>query len=229
MIRPENTNAELMPMVIGNEWLLIPYEGRTNLQNGVYWGTVCEGNKKKPTKVGDGPCYHTFSMTKSDNLVTIYQSIIDEWTMAAPQGITSYTDINFAWTMGKALSKKEYEPDCVGLNCMKTRPLRGISKFKDIFGYDPTEEHDFARNGPPQVRMKGPFPDVCAEIPTLASFDFKKNNKMWGKANEEGKVAVNWPITKVHSQNTMGPKGEPNGGWMKNYYCNGYGTSKILD
>ena len=74
--------------------------------------------------------------------------------------------------------------------------------------------------------MNGPFPDKCSEIPKLADFDFVRGKHNWGKgAFHPNKQKVDWPITKIHSADTMGEGGFAEGGWMMGSFCACYGEA----
>ena len=76
--------------------------------------------------------------------------------------------------------------------------------FTDLFWYRPTssrhdDHHDIPTNGPPQVILNGPYPDICELAPTLASFDFIPGRHNWGVRNIPPELLkVDWPVKNVH-------------------------------
>ena len=179
-------------------------------KEGVYWGRVCNGNKngKSPVDNPEG-CFHSFSMTIGDNGVAIYQTMQAAFAMDHEFGIKRYPKDKFAEKISIATTET-------------TRTGRN-KEFHEIFWYEPGEEHSLEETGAPQVILNGPFPDKCSEIPKLAEFDFVRGKHNWGeKVFHPNQHKVDWPITKIHSKDTMGEGGVAEGGWMKNWFCNCY-------
>ena len=176
-------------------------------KEGVYWGRVCNGNRNGNSPV-DHPegCFHSFSMTVGDNGVTIYQTMEFAFAMNHEFGIKSYPKDKFAEKISIATTET-------------TRTGRN-KEFHEIFWNEPGEEHSLEETGAPQVLLNGPFPDKCSEIPKLAEFDFVRGKHNWGeKVFHPNQHKVDWPITKIHSADTMGEGGFSEGGWMKNGFC----------
>ena len=188
--------------------------------DGVYWARACHGNKKGKNPIDNLVlvCPHTFVMTIGDNGVTVYQTVQAAFPMKSEDGIKTYNQEEFADKVIKATSKQSYGPKGESVDL----------SFDELFGFKPEEEdfpYDINKKGPPQIVINGPVPNACADAPTLASFEFPKGSPNWGIGNVGENLPVNWPITKVHSANTMGHDGAPNGGWMKGFFCNCYGTN----
>ena len=187
------------------------------MKEGVYWGRVCNGNKNGNSPV-DNPsrCFHSFVLLVKDDMATIYQTMQGSWTMSSKYGIKSYTRQEFSKKIVKASTQTTYE--ILGKSIKKTA-------FTDLFWYRPTssrhnDHHNIPTNGPPQVILNGPYPEVCESAPILASFDFIPGRHNWGVRNIPPELLeVDWPVKKVHGAQTMGHGGVAEGGWMKNTFC----------
>ena len=147
------------------------------IQDGVYWGRVCNGNRNgnSPFENPSG-CFHSFVILVKNDEVTIFQTMQGSWTMASTHGINSYTYEEFSEKIVKATTQTRYE--ILG-NYIKN------TAFTDLFWYRPTssnrhDRHDISNNGPPQVIINGPYQEACSQAPTLSSFEFIPGQHNWG-------------------------------------------------